>query len=483
MKFDIMEPLRKNITTRLIISVGALVIIALLINAAVVIVMKNLERETLVEDKRRELRQDLVTRTEQYAQFATGEIIKIHQEYYNYTLAGRDQASVFNEYFVQKIYEKLDANVDVLRGRVFIYSSEGVVLFDSAELTEGKYRGETRYVKEPELLGRIQAKEMSSPQETEIDGQRYLDVVYPVIEEAGIGHLFSVRYLASFKSMEERIAKMEKQLDDMTQQSVILTIVITVASIIVAIVIATILGRKITQPIKRLSEDATVIAGGNLDKEVEVQSEDEVGILAKQFEEMRVSLKQKIREIAKKALGLEGTLEVFSFPDLIGFICGAQMTGCLTLEGPTDKGAIYFAEGSIVHAYVGEDSRIDGEQAVYNFFTWSKGSFFFEAGVTQEEKTVHGHWQHLLMEGARQTDEMDVIKQLIPSTSAELAVLPQPSDAQKEIKLSPEEMNIIALIQQERVVKNILSRSPQPEFETYKIMYSLVSSGLVEVKT
>lgn len=482
MKLNIVELWKKNITTKLIISVGALVVCTLLINAIVVIVLKNLEKKSLIEDKREELREDLQERSEQYATFATNEVIDIYEEYYNYSLTGKDLEEVFQDYFVQKMEDILYTNLDVLRGHVFIYSSEGFILFDSSELTEGKYRGnQQRAVNNTELLERIKMKEMTT-YETNWNGEKMLDIVYPVIEQAGIGHLYTVRYLVSFKDMERRIADMEKKLDEMTRRSILLTIILTVASIILAIGIASFLGRRITQPITQLAEDATVIAGGNLDKEVEVVSEDEVGILAEKFEQMRVSLKQKIREIAKKALGLEGTLEVFGFPDLIGFICGAQMTGSLTLEGPQKSGIIYFDQGSVVHASI-DDGKIVGEQAVYNFFTWSKGTFLFEAGVTQEEKTVHGHWQHLLMEGARQTDEMDVIKQLIPSSSAELSVLPQPSDAQKEIKLTPEEMNIIALIQQERVVKNILERSPQPEFDTYKIMYSLVSSGLVEVKT
>ena len=481
MKFNILDVWKKNITAKLIISISSLIIVTLLINALVVIYLKTEERKTLVETKRKELSDDLRERTLQFAQFATPEIINIYKEYYNYQLSGRDQESVFQEYFIAKMYDKLDANLDISRGHVFIYSSEGNILFDSSELEEGKYKGPARVVKDPELLEKIKSEEQSPPSTIRFEGKDMLEVVYPVIEEAGIGHLFTVRYLASFTGMEKRIATMEEQFDKMTRKSILSVVILTVAGIIVAFIVALFLGRNIARPITRLAEEATIIAGGNLDKEVEVLSEDEVGILAQQFEEMRVSLKQKIREIAKKALGLEGTLEVFSFPDLIGFICGSQMSGCLTMEGQEENGAIYFDMGNIVHAVVG-NGRLVGEQAVYNFFTWSKGSFLFEAGVKQDKVTVHGHWQHLLMEGARQTDEMDVIKQLIPSTSAELAVLPQPSDAQKTIQLTPEEMNIIALIQQERTVKNILARSPQAEFETYKIMYSLVSSGLVEVR-
>ncbi|RMH68535.1 MAG: DUF4388 domain-containing protein [Gemmatimonadetes bacterium] len=480
----------RSLTPRLITIISSLVIVSAVINAGVLIYLKNQENKAQLEQKRSEMKTDLEARTRLFARFATQEIIDLYEKNYNFQPPFYDGTpeEAYKEFFVEPMQRLLDNNADVDNGAVIIYSSTGKILFDSRDELKGRgmrYEGSREITGDPELKKRIQGKEPDVDLEATIDinGReiRALDLVFPVIEAEGIGHLYTVRYLASYEKLEEDIARMEQEARRSTLKSILFVIVVTLIIIILSFVIARWVGSKVTEPIKHLVDEALVIAGGDLEHAVEVHTKDEVGILAEKFDEMRVSLKTRIKEIARKALGLEGTLEVFSFPDLINTICSSQMTGKLTLDSPNGKGEIFFENGDIVHALL--DDRMSGEEAVYSFFTWSKGSFIFEAGVTQEERTVKMHWQHLLMEGARQTDEMDVIKQLIPSVNAELVVLPQPSDAQREIKLTSEEMNIIALIQQERVVKNILARSTHAEFETYKVMYSLVSSGLVEVKS
>lgn len=480
----------QSLTPRLITIISTLVIASAVINAGVLIYLKNQENKAQLEQKKEELVADLEARTRLFARFATQEIIDLYVVNYNFQppfYEGTPEEA-YREFFAEPMQQIIDNNPDVDNGAVIIYSSTGKILFDSRDELKGKgmrYEGTRELTSNPALRTRVQGSKLDIVDETTIaiggHQVRALDVVYPVIEQEGIGHLYTVRYLASYERLEADIAKTEEEARRSTLTSIFLVIIVTLFIIGLAFTIANWVGSKLTAPIKHLVEEAIVIAGGDLEHEVEVQTKDEVGILAEKFDEMRVSLKSRIREIARKALGLEGTLEVFSFPDLINTVCSAQMTGKLTLDSPSGKGIMFFENGDVVHATL-DEGRMMGEEAVYSFFTWSKGSFVFEAGVKQDERTVKMHWQHLLMEGARQTDEMDVIKQLIPSVNAELVVLPQPSDAQREIKLTSEEMNIIALIQQERVVKNILSRSTHPEFETYKVMYSLVSSGLVEVK-
>ncbi|MFC1656327.1 HAMP domain-containing protein, partial [Patescibacteria group bacterium] len=73
-------------------------------------------------------------------------------------------------------------------------------------------------------------------------------------------------------------------------QLVILTLVITICLIILT---GMLLGNRFVKPIRKLTQGAQEIQKGNLNQKIEVQSNDEIGYLAKSFNQMALSLKQK----------------------------------------------------------------------------------------------------------------------------------------------------------------------------------------------
>lgn len=472
-------PKRKTLRQKFMAYIMITVIGILLVNAVATIIMKTIEGNTLVKTKREELEADLENRSRIYAEFASRNLLSLYQAYYNPPLTGAtiDPNQAFQDYFVKPMKERLSKNPDI--EYLYIYTVTPEMIFDSIELEMGlRYSAaQSRIVEDPELTQRIKSKEMDVRKIT-LEGEPKLDIIMPIVDEYGT-HVYTFQYIISYYNLNESLAKLEKQITNSTIQSILIIIFLMLLSIVVSYFLASFLAEKITHPIQELVEETSVIAAGNFDHEVDVYTDDEVGILAEKFEEMRKAIKSKIRDIAKKAMGLEGSLELFSFPDLINFICMGQMTGTLNMESPTAKGQIYFKNGDIVHAHIG--NSIQGEEAIYKFFVWTKGTFEFVNGATTDQVTVTEHWQHLLMEGARQTDEMDVIRHLIPSPDAVLRISAKPTKAQKEIKLTKEEMEAIKLIQTNKVVSKIIENSSHAEFETYKILYSLVSSGLIEV--
>jgi predicted regulator of Ras-like GTPase activity (Roadblock/LC7/MglB family) len=69
-----------------------------------------------------------------------------------------------------------------------------------------------------------------------------------------------------------------------------------------------------------------------------------------------------------------------------------------------DKEAvIYFKEGSVVHAVVGQTS---GEEAIYKILSWDEGEFVLNVGVQSPEVTIKRNWSGLLLEGAKRLDEL-----------------------------------------------------------------------------
>jgi len=90
---------------------------------------------------------------------------------------------------------------------------------------------------------------------------------------------------------------------DLTQ-SVLLTAVVSTLAIILGLIAAGFIGAGITRPIRSLTKTAAAIGAGDLKQEIEVDRDDEIGILAKSFAAMRDSITEQVvnleQEIAER---------------------------------------------------------------------------------------------------------------------------------------------------------------------------------------
>ncbi|MBN1348850.1 HAMP domain-containing protein [candidate division KSB1 bacterium] len=77
----------------------------------------------------------------------------------------------------------------------------------------------------------------------------------------------------------------------------LMTLVVTLVVLLICILLGRFISKRLTAPLERLSEAARMVSQGNLDCQVEIESEDEIGILSKTFNEMADSLKKSIQRI------------------------------------------------------------------------------------------------------------------------------------------------------------------------------------------
>ncbi len=95
----------------------------------------------------------------------------------------------------------------------------------------------------------------------------------------------------------------EGQLEELLNQSLLYQILAGIASLMVAIILAIVFGRALTKPIQRLQKSAQQIAKGDRSVRAEITSEDEVGQLAKTFNEMAEKIEeytQAVEDIAQQ---------------------------------------------------------------------------------------------------------------------------------------------------------------------------------------
>jgi tetratricopeptide (TPR) repeat protein len=124
--------------------------------------------------------------------------------------------------------------------------------------------------------------------------------------------------------------------------------------------------------------------------------------------------------------------------------------------------------------------RIQIEEAVYFLFTWSQGTFNFEADILPEEQDllVSINPESLLLEGARRVDEWSLIEKKIPSFDVVFA-LDRDRLEGSEVELTQEQDQLLPLIDGRRDVTAIIDESGMAEFSVGKALYALQTAGFL----
>ncbi|MEW6686161.1 MAG: DUF4388 domain-containing protein [Candidatus Edwardsbacteria bacterium] len=176
-------------------------------------------------------------------------------------------------------------------------------------------------------------------------------------------------------------------------------------------------------------------------------------------------------------MGLEGSLADFDLADILQLIHLGKKTGALHLQSGVDSGIIYFNEGMAVHAF---SEHLTGDEAVNRILRWRTGQFVFKPDETTTEHTMKHPIQHLVLEAARQIDEWEDMKRLIPSMDVILTIEENPAIGTDEIQLQPLEWRILTFVDGSRSINEICKESRISEFDTCKVLYGLLSSGLIK---
>ncbi|MBA3658310.1 MAG: tetratricopeptide repeat protein [Gemmatimonadales bacterium] len=229
-------------------------------------------------------------------------------------------------------------------------------------------------------------------------------------------------------------------------------------------------------------------------------------------------------------MAIKGSLKEASLPDVIQLLFLGRRTGCLAVADRQNFGTIYFDEGKIVYAAIvnrrdrlgdtlvrngkvtadqlrdavdrqhgdrehklGEIlidlgaitrpdleayMRLQIEEAVYYLFTWSSGTFNFEAGERPEHQDilVRLNPEYLLLEGARRVDEWSLIEKKIPSLDLIFSVDRARLDASSP-ELSDAQRQLLPLLDGSRDIRQLVDDSGLVEFSVGKAIFGLITAG------
>ena len=234
-------------------------------------------------------------------------------------------------------------------------------------------------------------------------------------------------------------------------------------------------------------------------------------------------------------MALKGNLKDFSLTQLLNVINLAHKTGALTLSSPQGSALVYFKEGHII--YAARDSQDTGlanmllrvgkiteEQSravqlrsgsnsdkevgllvvnagyvsqkeivqtirkttldlVYPLFTWEEGLFRFEPNQlpSADKITAPIELENVILEGSRRMREWERLQDEIPDLDVALRFVKRPDTSLRKISLSPEEWRVISFIDPRNTIAQIARQTGLSDFEMRKIVYGLLSAGLVEL--
>lgn len=230
-------------------------------------------------------------------------------------------------------------------------------------------------------------------------------------------------------------------------------------------------------------------------------------------------------------MAFRGNIETFFFSSLLQLLTNDRKTGVLHIEKEKDEVDIFIKEGSIVNAIssrsknrlgyllrtkgiiTSEDlenslaiSRENGqklgkvlvennhittedlekflnnqvEETIHDLFIWEKGNFEFKESEldTKNQVVTNIDTLGIILEASRRVDEISLLKNNLPD---ENMVLLKNADNSSTDKLNEAERPVLTLINGKRTLREIVIESGYDQHSAYKIIYSLISSGFVEV--
>jgi hypothetical protein len=236
-------------------------------------------------------------------------------------------------------------------------------------------------------------------------------------------------------------------------------------------------------------------------------------------------------------MALKGNLRDFSTTQLLNLINLARKTGALTIEAQGTSARLFFREGKLIHAFLGDRDghlanillkagKLSAEQSrairahseigsdkelglllinagyvtqsdivqsvkayilnvVYTLFTCVEGLFYFEPNLlpSEDKITVPINLENIIMEGSRRLKEWERLQDELPDLNRALRFTERPDTKLRDINLSVEEWRVISFINPRNTIKQIAQSNNMDDFQIRKIVYGMLQAGLVELVT
>jgi hypothetical protein len=178
---------------------------------------------------------------------------------------------------------------------------------------------------------------------------------------------------------------------------------------------------------------------------------------------------------------MSGSIDEVPLPDLLQLFGTSKKSGVLVIRTDDDTGRIFLKKGAIVYAIINDLDEVQPLKSLYRMLTWQKGLFDLDPPEEREfPSEMNLSVQEILIEGMRQLDELNRIRDDLPALSARLSVPAPLIPPLRDLK--PEELDVLQLTHNYGTFETVLNKSLATDFETAEIVLKLVRASYIRVE-
>jgi len=191
--------------------------------------------------------------------------------------------------------------------------------------------------------------------------------------------------------------------------------------------------------------------------------------------------KEKLQNVAAarptQARTMSGSIEEVPLPDLLQLFATSKKNGVLVIRTETDDvGKIYLRKGIIYYATINDLDDVPPMKSIFRMLTWQKGLFDLEPPDEREfPNEMNLSVQEVLMEGLRQLDEFNEIRNELPDLNTRLMLSQPVIPPLRDLK--PEELDILQLAHNYGHLETVLNKSLATDLETVQIILKLIKGA------
>jgi CheY-like chemotaxis protein len=182
---------------------------------------------------------------------------------------------------------------------------------------------------------------------------------------------------------------------------------------------------------------------------------------------------------AKADHEVEGKLSQIPLTDLLQLFHMNRRTGTIELTrrepgAPEELGTILLREGNLVQATVG---AVEGEKALFRLLAWREGSFAFSPNPVRGASRILAPTRGLLIEGVRQLDEWDRMREVLPSLDARVVLNVDTGKLPNVVH--PLTQEVLLLLEIYDRVRDVVDHCSHPDYQVLRTLHTLIDRKIV----
>jgi Domain of unknown function (DUF4388)/FHA domain len=173
---------------------------------------------------------------------------------------------------------------------------------------------------------------------------------------------------------------------------------------------------------------------------------------------------------------MSGSIEEVPLPDLLQLFGTSKKSGVLVIRTEDEIGRIYLKKGMVAYAVINDLDDVQPTKSLYRMLTWQKGLFDLDPPEEREfPNEMNAGVQELLIEGMRQLDEFNRLRESLPDLGARVSVNAPLIPPLRELK--PDELDVLQLAHNYGVFETVLNKSLATDLETAEIVLKLIKTS------